>query len=75
MTLLTAHGSGGRTFDVFAQDIIDRAEDLSGFRVMAGLEFFGLLGMARTARLRRDHHLLPIAPPSLVLGLLKVIVQ
>src|SRR5215472_8096328 len=23
---------------------------------MAGLEFFGLLGMARTARLRRDHH-------------------
>ena len=52
VALLATHGSGSRTVHVFAQHIVERAQDLPGLRVMAGLEFVSLLRMARAARLR-----------------------
>src|SRR5215510_16493544 len=61
MALFAAHGSSSRAFHVFAQHIVERTEDLSGLRVMAGLEFVSLLRMACTARLRRDHHRYAVA--------------
>src|SRR5262252_1807826 len=61
VAFFAAHGSSRRAFHVFAEHIVERTENLSGLRVMAGLEFVSLLGMACAARLWRDHHRYAVA--------------
>ena len=61
VALGAAHGSRRRALFVLAEHVVQRAEDLSRLRVMAGLEFLSLLGVAGAARLRRDDDGNPLA--------------